>query len=80
MTNKILTRQKESAVDTTKATAIEFRVGPDARGPRRCLHCGQDFKPGETWKRVTSAVDPELGAYSFGIHDACDQSPLARAA
>jgi hypothetical protein len=61
-------------VNPTRASVTEFRNGPDPRGPARCLRCSKLFKKGETWRRTTSPVDPELGAYSIGIHDQCSQS------
>jgi hypothetical protein len=68
------TRKNTTVANTPLAPTVEFRVGPDPRGPARCIHCRQPFKKGEAWKRMTSPPDPKLGAYSFGIHDRCSQA------
>ncbi len=46
---------------------VEYRVGPGPDGPKRCLHCLQEFKAEEPWQRMTA---PD-GSYSIGIHSAC---------
>lgn len=67
------TKKAESPSSTQPAelTSIQFRVGPDPRGPKRCLRCHQPFKKGETWQRQTSPSDPKFGSYAIGIHDRC---------
>ena len=50
------------------------QVGPDSRGPLCCLRCTRVFKPGEAWHRLTSDADPEVEAYSVGVHEICPQS------
>ncbi len=50
---------------------LVLMVGPSPKGPQRCLHCGQPFKPGEAWRRYTSPPDAEFGQYSVGIHEKC---------
>ncbi len=71
---KTATNKSESLVaDTTQATTSEFRVGPDPRGPAKCFKCRRPFKQGESWTRMTSPTDPKHGAYSIGIHSACER-------
>lgn len=53
----------------------EVRVGPDTRGPSKCLKCHQVFKRGEVWQRIKSPPDPVLGSYYIGIHGKC---PVAK--
>lgn len=49
----------------------EFRVGPDPRGPAKCLRCHQPFRVGESWKRLTSPPDPKFGRtaseFTYGV-------------
>lgn len=49
----------------------EIRVGPDSRGPSRCLKCQQVFKQGEVWQRMKSPPDPEYESYFVGVHSKC---------
>lgn len=62
---------KLRAADLSHYTVIEILVGPDSRGPTRCFHCQQTFKPGESWRRIQSPPDPEYGSYFVGIHFQC---------
>jgi hypothetical protein len=77
MSAKLASKQMSPMKAQTDYGVTEFRVGPDSRGPKRCLKCGQPFKVGEPWQRMTSPTDPELGAYSVGIHDRCAQASQA---
>jgi hypothetical protein len=52
-------------------TTIQFMIGPNPKGPQRCLRCRQPFKQGEAWQRYTSPPDPIHGSYAIGIHDRC---------
>lgn len=58
-------------MDPRDYTIIEIIVGPDSRGPARCLQCQQAFQPGEMWRRMKSPFDPEYGSYFIGIHSKC---------
>jgi len=58
-------------LDLSDYDIIEIQVGPDPRGPVRCLQCQQAFKPGEVWRRLKSPPDPEFGSYAVGIHSKC---------
>ncbi len=69
MKQQVLTK-KDRKVGETSASGIPM-VGPSPKGPKRCLYCGQPFKPGECWHRHTSPPDPDYGTYSVGIHDRC---------
>ena len=51
--------------------SIELFVGPQPRGPKRCLKCGKEIKNGQVWRRYTSPPDPEFGSYSVAVHEAC---------
>lgn len=64
--------------DLSQYTIIEIVVGPDARGPARCLQCQQAFKPGEMWRRLKSPPDPKFGSYAVGIHSKCPTIPAAK--
>lgn len=61
------------ALDLSHYSVIEIQVGPDPRGPKRCLQCQQEFKPGEVWRRVQSPPDPEYGSYFIGVHGKCPE-------
>ncbi len=74
------TNRKGTVADRLQAPTMEFRVGPDSRGPAVCLHCRQPFEKGETWRRMTSPPDPKFGVYSFGIHDRCTDAVDAKVA
>lgn len=52
-------------------TGHEVCVGPDRRGPNKCLQCDQPFKTGEVWQRLKSPPDPEYGSYFIGVHTKC---------
>ena len=70
----LLSRTKKRAALQSQQTTIEYLVGPSRKGPKRCLHCHQPFKQGETWQRHTSPSDPQNGSYAVGIHDRCIKS------
>jgi hypothetical protein len=60
---------------------MELCVGPDQRGPVKCIRCHEPFKPGESWRRMTSPPDPVYGAYAIGVHKKCaEQESIPRAA
>lgn len=63
--------QQALTIDLTRFTAHEIRVGPDRRGPAKCLQCHQAFKAGEVWQRMKSLPDPEYGSYYIGVHSKC---------
>jgi uncharacterized protein with PIN domain len=73
MFTKTRTQKNEAHASAQPKAAVDLRVGPDRRGPQRCLKCRQLFKPGESWKRMTSPPDPTFGSYSIGIHERCEQ-------
>lgn len=58
-------------IDLTGYTVHEVRIGPNVRGPRKCLKCNQTFKAGEVWQRMKSPPDPEYGSYFIGVHTQC---------
>jgi len=62
---------KGNVIQPHQYTTIEYMMGPNRKGPKRCLHCHKPFKQGETWQRHTSPKDPKLGSYVVGIHSAC---------
>ena len=72
-------KRKQNGINE-RAPSVEFRVGPDPIGPARCINCLQPFKEGELWKRMTSRLDTEFGAYSIGIHDRCSETLESQAA
>lgn len=55
----------------TQHTLGEMRIGPDPRGPSKCLKCHQTFQSGEVWQRIQSPPDPEFGSYFIGVHVQC---------
>lgn len=59
---------------------IEFRVGPDPRGPVKCIECEQAFKSGDRWRRMTAPPDPVFGTYSMGVHIKCPTQKSAQIA
>ncbi len=65
------TKNQATIIDLTQYSVGEMRVGPDPRGPSRCLKCQQAFRSGEVWQRFKSASDPEFGAYFIGVHAQC---------
>ncbi len=64
-------QSKPEGRTVTAQGGMVLMIGPSPKGPKRCLHCGQPFKPGEAWRRYTSPSDPQFGAYSVGIHETC---------
>ena len=68
---KSQTGVQANQVKTQDVGKTEQVIGPDPRGPKKCLHCHQPFLAGEVWSRVTSPKDPEFGSYVIGIHEAC---------
>ncbi len=62
-------------VDLSDYAITEIVIGPDPRGPARCFHCQQLFKPGEMWRRMISPPDPEFGSYAVGLHSKCPTIP-----
>lgn len=71
MNSQQLKPKAKTIVVTPNDGTTQLFVGPMPRGPKRCIKCNQEFKNGEAWRRVTSHADPELGAYSVGIHEKC---------
>lgn len=69
------TTKQVLTIDLTQYSVGEVRIGPDLRGPSKCLKCHQAFKAGETWQRIKSPPDPEYGSYFIGIHSRC---PVAK--
>ncbi len=69
--NQVITQQLTEQNSATKVITIEYLIGPDAKGPQRCIHCYRHFRQGEMWRRYIAPPDPECGTYSFGVHDAC---------
>lgn len=65
-------------LDLSQYPITEIQVGPDPRGPVRCLRCQQMLKPGEVWRRMMSAADPQYGRYTVGIHNKCPKSIAAK--
>lgn len=63
--------RKLLTLDLGQYAITEIQVGPDPRGPTRCLQCHQTFKAGEVWRRMTSPADPQYGRYSVGVHSKC---------
>lgn len=63
--------RQAKAVAAVPGFVVEFRVGPDAQGPQKCLVCQRPFTRGEAWKRYSSPPDSKLGSYIIGIHDCC---------
>lgn len=70
--------RKLLARDLSQYPITEVQVGPDQRGPTRCLRCRRRFKQGEVWRRMTSAADPKYGRYTVGIHNKCPTTPTAK--
>ena len=68
-----LTQQTTTTVEATKIVTVEYLMGPDEKGPERCIHCYRLFQEGEVWRRYTAPPDPECGTYSIGVPDACAQ-------
>jgi len=66
--------QSPLTIDLSQYNVTEIRMGPDPRGPARCIHCQQVFKSGETWWRLKSRPDPQFGSYFVGIHERCGQT------
>lgn len=64
-------REHVLTIDLSQYSIGEVRVGPDPRGPSRCLKCHQSFKAGEVWQRMKSPPDPEYGSYAIGVHAKC---------
>lgn len=62
---------KALKIDLSQYSVGELRVGPDLRGPSKCLKCQQPFKTGEVWQRMQSPRDPEFGSYTIGVHAKC---------
>lgn len=58
-------------IDLRRYSIGEMRIGPDTRGPSRCLKCHQTFRPGEVWQRIKSPPDPDYGSYFIGVHSKC---------
>lgn len=65
--------RKKTLVVTPQTNTLQLFVGPQPRGPRRCIKCGKEFKNGQVWRRLTAPDDPQHGTYSIGIHEACAQ-------
>ncbi len=73
--NKTITTKRMCHIsDIANLALIEFRSSPHPKGPANCFKCGQPFKKGEAWRRLTSPADPELGAYVMGIHQQCPRA------
>ena len=68
-----LNQQTQIQVEAVKIVTVEYLMGPDQRGPDKCLHCQLLFQEGEVWRRYTAPPDPEYGTYSIGVHNACAQ-------
>jgi len=62
---------KRSAAIVPTDNTLQLFVGPQPRGPKRCIKCGKEFKNGQVWRRLTAPDDPQHGTYSIGIHEAC---------
>ncbi len=58
-------------IDLTCFTAHEVRIGPDHRGPTKCIQCNKLFKASEVWQRMKSPPDPKFGSYFIGVHSRC---------
>lgn len=52
-------KQLPNTRDLTQAPYTTYGVGPKHGNPRRCIRCAQCIKPGETWQKDASAVDPD---------------------
>lgn len=70
--------RKLLALDLSQYPITEIQVGPDPRGPVRCLRCQRVFKFGEVWRRMTSGADPQYGRYTVGIHNKCPRILAAK--
>ena len=70
MNGRVANKQAHT-IDLTQYSVGEMRVGPDPRGPAKCLKCQQAFRSGEVWQRFKSVPDPEFGSYSIGVHAKC---------
>ena len=70
--------RKLLALDLRQYPITEVQVGPDPRGPVRCLRCQREFKSGEVWRRMTSAADPKYGRYTVGLHNKCPKTVAAK--
>ncbi len=61
-------------IDLTKAPYMTYGAGVVKGNPKRCLKCGQVIKKDETWRKYTSADDPEYGRYSIIVHSKCGET------
>ena len=73
--NGMTANKQAYAIDLTRYSVGEMRIGPDSRGPSKCLKCQRTFRSGEVWQRFKSARDPEFGSYFIGVHAQCPARP-----
>lgn len=62
---------KTLVITHNEFSVSELRIGPDPRGPAKCIRCHQAFKVGEEWRRMKSPPDPDYAAYCIGVHARC---------
>ncbi len=55
-------------IDLSKGPFTLYGVGVKRGNPRKCIRCGKPIKPGESWRKEISALDPVAGRYSIIVH------------